>query len=379
MPRPSHLRSTSRSRSIHSGAIFAAVIAVGLLFSTESLPGASGWAELGVSKAWAQSGADSLTDLDYAAESTIDPSAQDGVQQTKPSIPLRQGSPLLVEPIAPLAGPQRPKGAAAGGSGDGGDASSQTLGSAMQEMIRRNPVVAVVEGEEIRWKDVLESARDLPPEYRRQIESIFPALLDRLIDLKLLANAGRDGGLDEDEDLQRRVKAYEDILVRDAYVARNIASKIPEADVRTRYFAVLRANAALSERHLRHVVVKSRAEARAVVQSLDDGLDFAELARSYSTGDSASRGGDLGFMRRDSLDPGFAAEAFDLRVGDYSRRPFRTEFGWHVIKVESERKAVLPTYEELAPKLREELARLRINGVLKKLRADADMELFPEK
>lgn len=312
----------------------------------------------------------SLTDLDYVAESEIG-----GAATAKPSVPLRQASPLTVEPIAPL--PDVSPGTAVK-ERRGEAVSPQTLGSAMQDMIRRNPVVAVVEGEEIRWVDVVESARDLPAEYQSRIESIFPALLDRLIDLKLLANAGREEDLDEDEALRRRARAFEDLLIRDAYVAANIAPKVPEADVRARYFEVLRANSALTERHLHHVVVGSRAEALAVVQSLDDGLDFAELARDYSTGDSAARGGDLGFIRRDSLDPGFAAAAFDLKVGTYGRRPLRTRFGWHVIKVESERKAELPTYEDLAPKLRDELVRQRINKVLKRLRSKADLELFPE-
>ena len=343
----------------------AMTIALGLLPFSQLFPDAS--------PVWAQSDAQSLTDLDYVAESSID-----GAQTPKPSVPLRKSSPLRVEPIAPLPELAPQTGAAGIDPGEQESGSAQTLGSAMQEMVRRNPVVAVVEGDEIRWRDVVESARDLPAEYQTRIESIFPALLDRLIDLKLLAKAGREEDLDEKEELQRRIRAYEDVLVRDAYVAANIAPKVLEAEVKARYFEVLRANAALTERRLRHVVVGSRAEALAVVQSLDDGLEFAELARNYSTGGSAARGGDLGFMRRDSLNPGFAAAAFDLKVGTYSRQPFRTEFGWHVIKVESERKAVLPTYEDLAPKLREELVRRRVNRVLKKLRSEADLELFPE-
>ncbi len=314
--------------------------------------------------------AQSLKGLEYVAESEIN-----GAEGSKPSIPLRQNPSLTAEPVAPLPEVSSQTGAQ---TADDEGVSPKTLGTAMQDMIQRNPVVAVVEGEEIRWADVVESARDLPPEYQDRIESIFPALLDRLIDLKLLAKAGREEDLEEDEALQRRVQAYEDVLIRDAYVDAKIAPQVPEADVRARYFEVLRANAALTERHLHHVVVGSRAEALAVVQSLDDGLNFADLARDYSTGDSAARGGDLGFMRRDSLDPGFAAAAFDLKVGAYSRNPLRTQFGWHVIKVASERKAVLPTYEELAPKLREELVRKQINRELKRLRSEADLEFFPE-
>ena len=329
-----------------------------------------------------EAGENDLPNLEYLTQTEVE-SAED-TSKTRPSVPLSRNSPLVVEPIAPLSEPGTGSGEGAAEDGQlskpqSDEATqSQTLGTAMQDMIRRNPVVAVVEGEEIRWNDVIDSAADLPEEYQSRIESVFPALLDRLIDLKLLANAGRQSGLDDDEALQRKVKTYEDTLIRDAYVAESIAAKIPEAELRTRYFQVLRANAAKTERHLRHVVVDSRDEALAVVQSLDDGLDFAELARNYSTGGSAANGGDLGFMRRESLNGDFAGEAFDLRVGTYSSRPIRTEFGWHVIKVEAERKAVLPTYEDLAPELRNELARQRIGAVLKKLRAEADLELFPE-
>ena len=301
---------------------------------------------------------DNLRGLNYVANSGV--SAKDEDPLAEPSLPVRRTSPLVIEPIAP---PSEPLEGAPSEAVNTPEPGAQTLGRAMEDMIRRNPVVAEVEGEEIRWKDVIESAGDLPEEYQSRIESIFPALLDRL---------------DENEDLQRRVKSYEDILLRDAYVAETVAPEISDADVRARYFEVLRANAGTTERRLRHVVVESRDEALAVVQSLDDGLDFAELARSYSIGGSAANGGELGFMRRDSLEPGFAAAAFDLRVGAYSSEPLRTEFGWHVIKVEEERKADLPAYEELASKLREELARERIAALLRKLRADADLDLFPE-
>ncbi len=321
----------------------------------------------------APSSAESLPTLDYAAESDI--SGSDATPKSDSSVPAGRASPLVIEPIEPPAGSV---GNAVSEPGRAADVDVQTLGSAMQDMLRRNPVVAEVDGEAIRWKDVIESAGDLPEEYQSRLESVFPALLDRLIDLKLLANAAREKGLDDDKDLQRRVKSYEDILLRDAYMAQTVAPDIAEADVRARYFEVLRANAGMTERHLRHVVVESREEALAVVQSLDDGLDFSELAKSYSIGGSAADGGDLGFMRRDSLGSDFAAAAFDLAVGAYSSRPLRTEFGWHVIKVEAERKASLPVYEELAPKLRDELARERIGAVLKKLRADADLDLFPE-
>ncbi|TQV73240.1 peptidylprolyl isomerase [Denitrobaculum tricleocarpae] len=379
MTRP-YDRSPSRQRLPHQSAMaaFLGLCALAVPLRLQTLADGVGLNVRVVSLAQAESdlapsNAESLPNLEYSAESDIPGSG--AIPKSGSSVPAGRASPLVIEPIAPPAGYV---GNAVSKPGGAADVDVLTLGSAMQEMIRRNPVVAEVDGEEIRWKDVIESAGDLPEEYQSRLESVFPALLDRLIDLKLLANAAREKDLDDDKDLRRRVKSYEDILLRDAYMAQTVAPDIAEADVRARYFEVLRANAGMTERHLRHVVVESREEALAVVQSLNDGLDFSELAKNYSIGGSAADGGDLGFMRRDSLAPDFAAAAFDLTVGSYSSRPLRTEFGWHVIKVEAERKASLPVYEELAPKLRDELARERIGAVLKKLRADADLDLFPE-
>ncbi|MDX1402503.1 MAG: hypothetical protein R3245_11325, partial [Kiloniellales bacterium] len=76
-------------------------------------------------------------------------------------------------------------------------AATSNIGDAFDDLAVTNPVVAVVEGEEIRWLEVIASASDLPLESMDQVESLFPALLNRLIDLKLLSVAGEEAGLRE--------------------------------------------------------------------------------------------------------------------------------------------------------------------------------------
>ena len=74
-----------------------------------------------------------------------------------------------------------------------------------------------------------------------------------------------------------------------------------------------------------------------MLAALDAGADFAELARARSLGPTAEQGGDLDYFTRENMTPAFAEPAFALEVGAYSRTPVKTDFGWHVIKVEDRR------------------------------------------
>src|SRR3546814_7482107 len=95
-------------------------------------------------------------------------------------------------------------------------------------MTAENPVVARVNGHDIRWAEVVASADDLPERYRTQIESVFPALLDRLVDLRLLADAARAGGLENDARLRQRIVAFEDRVLSSALLERHLAETVTD-------------------------------------------------------------------------------------------------------------------------------------------------------
>ena len=87
------------------------------------------------------------------------------------------------------------------------------------------------------------------------------------------------------------------------------------------------------EVHARHILVKTEAEAKSIIDQLNKGADFAALAKKYSTDPAAASGGDLGYFSRDDMVPAFSAAAFALKPGQYTKTPVKTQFGWHVIKV----------------------------------------------
>jgi peptidyl-prolyl cis-trans isomerase C len=263
-------------------------------------------------------------------------------------------------------------------SGSKGPSETRRIGEALQDLARDNPVLARVEGQEVRWRDIMAALRDLPKEYHEQIGVIFPALLERQIDTRLIVLAGRDADLDEDEEVRRRVAKFEEQAISDAYIQRQIDENVTEAMLRERYDAYRAGLEAKIQVRARHILLKREVDAGAVIESLDRGADFAELARRHSFGPSAERGGDLGYFLRDSMVSEFAEAAFALDVGGYSRMPVKTDYGWHVIKVEDRRAESPALFAEMRARLREDLGREVIDEVLKSLRAEADIEWFPE-
>ncbi len=255
---------------------------------------------------------------------------------------------------------------------------TERLGTALEDIAKEDPLLARVNGEEIRWTDIVESARGLPEQYRSQIEAIFPALLERLIDVRLIAWAGRQVGLAEDEAVRRQVAEFEDRLISETFIQREVAEQITLAMVRAGYDAYAAGLAARAEVRARHVLLDNEEAAKAVIAALDAGADFAELAQERSLGPSAERGGDLDYFTRADMTPAFAEAAFALEVGEYSRTPVKTAFGWHVIKVEDRRAEEPAGFFEMRAELREKITRALMDEFLRGLRERAEIELYPE-
>ncbi|RMD62756.1 MAG: peptidylprolyl isomerase [Alphaproteobacteria bacterium] len=240
-----------------------------------------------------------------------------------------------------------------------------------------DPVVARVNGEDIHRSAVLEFASKLPPQYQAQLVQLYPLLVQRLIDFRLAGEAGRTAGLADDAEVRRRVAEAETRAIRDVYLEREMDRRITEDALRIRYDEYLAANPPQTEQRARHILVETEEKARALIAELDAGADFAELAKANSTGPSASEGGDLGYFTADRMVPEFAAAASALAPGEYSRVPVKTQFGWHIIKVEDRRQTQPPSFEEMKSQLREDMASEVVQAVFDDLRKTAQVEVLP--
>ena len=237
-------------------------------------------------------------------------------------------------------------------------------------------VVAIVNGSKIYIGDVLRARQSLPLEYQSvPLEMIFEPLLNRLVDQMLLTMAAREAKIGDDPDVQEQLQALEDQVLQQGYLRKQIASEVTEAKLQARYEAQYKGQSGPEEVRARHILVETEEKAREVLADIRGGADFAEAAKTHSTGPSGPRGGDLGFFQAGQMVPEFSQAAFAMQAGEVSE-PVQTQFGWHIIKVEERRAAPAPAFEEVAEELRVEVEREVAAKVVSDLREGATIETF---
>lgn len=248
----------------------------------------------------------------------------------------------------------------------------------------QNPVVARVEGQDLRLDEVMAAAsesmpaelRAVPPATLRAMlpPQVYEQLLERAINDRVLVNAARRAGLQNDEDLRRRMRQAEDNELRDLFLRREVLPRITDEALRARHERELAGRAPEEEVRARHILVGSEQDARAILAELQRGGNFEELARRRSTDPAGRNGGDLGFFRRSDMVAEFSNAAFALQPGQVSPAPVRTQFGWHLIRLEERRMSRGPSFEDMRDTLRQSLIEEEVNAAVERVRAAARVE-----
>lgn len=238
-------------------------------------------------------------------------------------------------------------------------------------------VVANVNGEAIRYADVVRAHERLPDQYRQvPIEMLFTALVDQLVNSKLLMEQGRKLNLENDENVRRQVLRFEEFAIQQAYIERHIEENVTDELLQARYEETIAAQPRDEEIHARHILVETEETAAELIVQLRDGADFQALARERSTGPSGSNGGDLGYFSSEQMVPEFSAAASALETGAYSQVPVQTQFGWHIILVEDRRAVPPPEFETMREQLKSELSNELVTAHLAALSEQAVIERF---
>ncbi len=242
---------------------------------------------------------------------------------------------------------------------------------------RGDPVVAIVNGAQIQRSDVEEARGRLPAQMRQvPLQVVFGLLLDSLINTKLVAGQAREQGLHEEEKIKRQMARIEDQILERTFLVGYTEQLVTEDALQERYKKLVGETKDKEEISARHILVETEGRATEIIADLKKGEDFAELAKKRSTGPSASAGGDLGFFSADQMVPEFAEAAFALDKGQFTETPVKTQFGWHVIKVEDRRAAKPPAVEDVSETLRADLAREIGSAYIQGLREKADVQRF---
>ena len=242
----------------------------------------------------------------------------------------------------------------------------------------KDPVVATVNGQPVRLSELEVAQQSLPQQYRNMpLQAVFPALLDRMIDSKLVVQEGKKSKVTEDPAFKKRMAFVEDQVLQDFWIQREIARQVTAEKLQKRYEERLKQMPSEEEVHARHILVSTEDEAKALIADIKKGAAFDKLAKEKSTDKaSGAEGGDLGWFKKSDMVKEFADAAFNLKKDELTETPVKTQFGYHVIKVEDRRKAPPPAFEEMADQLKEEMAREAVTAQLDQLRSGAKIEKF---
>ena len=220
-----------------------------------------------------------------------------------------------------------------------------------------DPIVARVNGAPVHQSELITAARQLPAQYQATMDQVLPILLERLIDLRLIGEAGRAEGLAEDAQVKSRVQQAENRIIGEIYLEQQVTAQVTDERIRGRYEEIVESTPPSEEIKARHILLKTEQE--------------------RSTGPSASKGGDLGYFTADQMVAPFSEAAFAMEPGSYSKEPVETQFGFHVILVEDRRKKEPPTFDDLEGQIREELAGQAVKDLVQGLREKAEIEIEP--
>jgi peptidyl-prolyl cis-trans isomerase C len=254
------------------------------------------------------------------------------------------------------------------------EASSQKQEPTAAAPSATDPTVARVNGVEIRESDLAMAEQDIgqnlqnaPPETQRE------QLIAYVTDIILVSQAADGKKLADDPDFKHHLAFIRNKMLMGLQLREEAKGAVtPEAEQKL-YEEAVKPMGAEEEVHARHILVESEDEAKALVEQIKGGADFAALAKEKSKDPGAADGGDLGYFTKDQMVPEFSEVAFKMYPGQLSN-PVKTQFGWHIIKVEDKRLRPVPELANIKEQIDAYLVRRAQSEYVAKLRQTAKVE-----
>lgn len=249
-----------------------------------------------------------------------------------------------------------------------------SAGSVHAQQKGGDAVLAKVNGVEIRQSEVdvaeAEIGANIPgntPEAKRD------ALVSYLIDVNLLAQAAEQKKLSQQPGFEQKLQLARKRVLMEAIMEQTVKGSASEAEMKKLYEESVKKMTPQEEVRARHILVETEEKAKELAAQLKKGADFAKLAKENSKDPGSADGGDLGYFTKDQMVPEFAEAAFKLEKGKISD-PVKSQFGFHIIKVEDKRKQPAPAFADVKPQLEQFLGRKAQGELVAKLREDAKIE-----
>jgi len=240
-------------------------------------------------------------------------------------------------------------------------------------------VVLKIDGENVHKSDIYALAKEVAPNIPAEaMTQMYPMFVEQYINVTLMNRAAEKEGVDNSKEVRAQLALARDQIVRAEFLRKLFADKITDDMVKQAYKVKYEDAGPQEEIRARHILVDSEDKAKDIIAKLNAGESFESLAKENSKDGTAQRGGDLGYFKKTDMVKEFADAAFALGKGQYTKTPVKSQFGWHVIKVEDKRTAKTPTMDEAKPMLEQEIRQAVLEGVLRDMREKAKVEVVDE-
>jgi len=197
---------------------------------------------------------------------------------------------------------------------------------------------------------------------------------EELINREILMQEADRQGLSNTPDVKNQMEIARQSIVIRALVSNYIKKNpVSEADMKAEYDR-FKAQAGDKEYHARHILVDKEEDAKAIIAKLKSGAKFEDLAKQSKDPGSAAHGGDLDWASPASFVKPFSDAMVSLKKGQFTETPVKTQFGYHVIKLEDVRAAKVPTFEEVKPQIAEQLQQQKLQAFQQELRKKAKIQ-----
>jgi peptidyl-prolyl cis-trans isomerase C len=239
-------------------------------------------------------------------------------------------------------------------------------------------VLAKVDGVAITQDDVNDAMADIGPGLPEKLVGADREkyVLDYVIDLKLVAKKAYAEKIDQTADYARHLAYFRDKLAMESLMGGVAKEAATDDAAKKAYDSAAAAQPPEPEIHARHILLATEDDAKKALARVKGGEDFAKVATELSK-DPAGEGGDLGWFTKDRMVPEFSAVAFKMEPGQISD-PVKTQFGWHIIKVEEKRMKTFPPYDQLKEQAMRYVAQKAQSDMITALRDKAKIERFDE-
>ncbi|MBX4335451.1 peptidylprolyl isomerase [Bartonella raoultii] len=254
----------------------------------------------------------------------------------------------------------------------------KTLEKTSEKVISPSHIMAVIDGKNITAGQLDELALEINPNLARfPDEQRRVMVLKAYIDMQALAKAAISKGIDKTEAFDKRMAIMRDNVLQQLYFKQTVVDQISDTDLKTLYDKEVAALPKEDEVKARHILVKTKQEAEAIIKRLNKGESFEEIAKKHSTDGSAAVGGDLGYFSHGQMVKPFEDAVFALKIGEYTKKPVESPFGWHIIKLEDRRLKQPPLFDDVKEILRTQLIKERYQKLMTDLRSTIDVK-YPD-